>query len=76
VIKLHKLNGTEIVLNAELIETLEVGAETVVSLATGNKVIVREGAEEVSAKVLEYKRKIHGEDAVVNPIKSFERKNV
>ncbi|MDD5656488.1 MAG: flagellar FlbD family protein, partial [Elusimicrobia bacterium] len=35
-IRLHKLNGSEIVLNAELIETLEAGGqETVVGLATG-----------------------------------------
>jgi len=35
-IKVHKLNGTEFVINAELIETLEGGPQTVVSLATGD----------------------------------------
>ena len=32
-ISLHKLNGLEVVINAELIETLEPGPETVVHLA-------------------------------------------
>jgi len=50
-ITLHKLNGAEIVVNAELIETLEPGPQTVVHLATGNKVLVAEKADEVVSKV-------------------------
>lgn len=73
-ITLHKLNGTEIVLNAELIESLEVGPETVVSLATGNRFLVRESADEVVQKVLEYRKKVNAESKVVNPIRGFERK--
>jgi flagellar protein FlbD len=78
VITLHKLNGTEFVLNAELIETLEPrGAETLVCLATGNKFNVTETAEEISRKVVEYRRKLHADAAAagktVSPIKGFER---
>jgi flagellar protein FlbD len=74
-ISVHKLNGAEIMVNADLIEALDVGAETVIHLATGNKIIVRESADEIASKVIQYKRQIHGEGKVVNPIKSFERHN-
>ena len=77
-ITLHKLNGTEFVLNAELIETLEGrGGETLVALATGNKFNVTESPEEISRKVVEYRRKLHADAAAagkpVSPIKGFER---
>ncbi len=74
-IKLHKLNGDAIVINAELIESLEVGAQTVVSLATGNRFLVMETSDEVTVKVLEYRKKVNAESQTVNPIKGYERKN-
>ncbi len=73
-ILLHRLNGSEIMLNAELIESLEVGRETVISLATGNRFLVRESAQEVTDKVLEYRIKVNAQARVVNPIAGFERK--
>lgn len=60
-IKLHKLNGCEVVINAELIEHLEPGPETVLCLATGNRFIVRESADEVAQKVLEYRRQVNAD---------------
>lgn len=77
-ITLHKLNGTEFVLNAELIETLEPrGGETLVFLATGNKYAVTESAAEISQRVVDYRRKVVADAAAagkaVNPIKGFER---
>lgn len=74
-VNLHKLNGTEIVLNAELIESLESGGgqETVVALATGNRFLVRETADEVTRKVLEYRAKVNAGAKVVNPIQGYIR---
>ncbi|OGR88647.1 MAG: hypothetical protein A3J74_05425 [Elusimicrobia bacterium RIFCSPHIGHO2_02_FULL_57_9] len=72
-ITLHKLNGTPIVINAELIESLEIGQETVVALATGNRFLVRESAEEITQKVVEYRKKINSEAKAINPIQGFER---
>jgi flagellar protein FlbD len=75
-ITLKRLNGADIVLNAELIETLEPrGEETVVGLATGNKYVVAETAESISSKVIEYRRKVNSSGKVVNPIRGFEREN-
>ncbi len=72
-IVLHRLNGQEIVVNAELIETLEPGPQTVVHLATGNKVLVVEKAEEVVSKVVEYRKAVNNCGKAVNPIAGYER---
>lgn len=72
-IVLHKLNGQEIVVNAELIETLEPGPQTVVHLATGNKVLVVEKADVIVSKVVEYRRSVNSTGKPVNPIAGYER---
>lgn len=75
-IALHKLNGAEVIINAELIECLEVGPrETVVCLATGNRYLVTEKPEEIERKVVAYRAKVNAQSKVVNPIKGFEREN-
>ena len=72
-ISLHKLNGLEVIINAELIETLEPGPETVVHLATGNKIPVKEKADEIIAKVVEYRKAVNSAGKPVNPIAGYER---
>lgn len=72
-VTLHKLNGRELVINAELIETLEPGPETTVHLATGNKITVREKADEIIAKVVEYRKAVNSAGKPVNPILGYER---
>ena len=58
-IRLHKLNGQETVVNAELIESIEShGIETVLALATGNKIVVRETVTEVIQETIEYKKTV------------------
>ena len=58
-IRLHRLNGTEVVVNAELIESIDShGSQTVLALATGNKMVVTEPATEVIQKTIEYKKTV------------------
>ncbi len=57
-IKLHKLNSTEIIVNAELIESIESTPDTKIILTTGNQYIVKETPQEIVQKILEYKAKI------------------
>ena len=73
-IKVKKLNGFEIVVNAELIESVEATPDTVINLATGNRFIVRDSVDEVVARVVEYKKKVYSERKAINPIEGFERK--
>ncbi|MFH1282145.1 MAG: flagellar FlbD family protein [bacterium] len=62
-IKLHRLNGQEVVINAELIEAVESTPDTLLSLTTGNKYLVKENAEYVIEEIKKYRhRVINGED--------------
>lgn len=62
-IKLHRLNGSEVVINAELIETVESVPDTLINLTTGNKYLVREAVETVVEAVTEYRNKVLRETA-------------
>jgi len=73
-IKLEKLNGSMVVVNAELIESVEATPDTVINLATGNRFLVRNPVDEVIAKVVEYKKKVYAERKCVNPLDAFDRK--
>ena len=46
--------------NADLIESLEATPDTVVTLTSGNKLLVRDSMEEIQSKIVDYKRRIHG----------------
>jgi flagellar protein FlbD len=59
-IALRRLNNQEIMVNADLIESLESTPDTVVTLTSGNKLIVRESMSEIQARIIDYKRKILG----------------
>lgn len=74
-IKLTRLNGSPLTVNAELIETIEACPDTVLALATGNRVVVKEPVDAVVALVIEYRKKVNSERPVPNPIQGFERKN-
>jgi len=55
-ITLTKLNGNTVVVNAELIETLEATPDTIVTLVNGKKYLVTEDTGEVAKRVVEYRR--------------------
>ncbi len=58
-IKVTKLNGAQMVLNAELIESVEAHPDTVVVLHNDKKFVIRESVEDVVREVIEYKRLIY-----------------
>lgn len=55
-IKLTKVDGREIVVNAEEIETVESSHDTTITLRSGRKIIVKEAPEVISELVIIYKR--------------------
>lgn len=57
-IEVTRLNGKKLTVNAEIIERVEENPDTVVTLTTGNKVIVTESREEIRELVIAYKREI------------------
>jgi len=61
-IEVTKLNGSKITINAELIERVEELPDTVITLTTGNKIIVKESRQEVKNLVISYKKEIFCRD--------------
>jgi flagellar protein FlbD len=65
-IALRRLNNQPIMVNPDLIESLEATPDTVVTLTSGNKLIVRDTMDEVRERIVEFKRRIYGPEAVPN----------
>lgn len=57
-IKLTRLNGSTMVINALLIERVESTPDTVVRLTTGNQYVVRDTCDEVCVKAAQVLRDI------------------
>ena len=57
-IKVRSLNGSEIVVNAELIRTVEATPDTVITLSSGHRLIVRDSVDDVIRRVIDYRREI------------------
>ena len=57
-ISVTRMNGTELTINAELIETIEEVPDTVIALTTGKKIIVKESRQNVKNLVVLYKQEV------------------
>lgn len=57
-VKLRRINGAEVTVNAELIETVEATPDTIVALTTGKRLMVAETIDQVVEKVMAYRRSI------------------
>ena len=55
-ITVTRFDRSEVVINADLIEFVETCPDTHITLVTGKKLLVRETAQEVVARVLDYRR--------------------
>ncbi len=55
-ISLTRLNGSQFVLNAELIRTVEENPDTVITLVSGDHLVVRESTRQVVERVIDYGR--------------------
>jgi len=57
-IKLTKLNKQEYYLNSDMIETIEMTPDTVITMLNGKKFIVSESSEEVVDSIIKFRGKI------------------
>jgi flagellar protein FlbD len=57
-IPLIRLDGSEVVVNADLIATVEKTPDTMLTLTTGHHILVKEAVEDVVARVIQYRQKI------------------
>lgn len=63
----HRLNNSEIVINCNLIESIEATPDTVITLTTEKKLIVKEKVDEVINSIIEYQRRIY-KDIIHRPV--------
>ena len=57
-IELTRLNGSRLVINCDLIKYAESAPDTVLTLITGEKLVVLEPSNEVSRRILEYRARV------------------
>ncbi len=61
-IEVTKLNGVKILVNPSLLEIVEETPDTVITLTTGKKIIVKESRQEIKNLVILYRKDIFAEE--------------
>src|SRR6266702_1268913 len=59
-IELTRLNGQKLFVNCDLLKYAEASPDTVLTLVTGDKIVVRESCDEVIAEALTFRARILG----------------
>jgi flagellar protein FlbD len=57
VIFITRPNGSKLYLNPELIQTVEATPDTIITLVSNKKLIVKDTPEQITARFIEYRRK-------------------
>ncbi len=57
-ISVTRLGGSEVVINTDLIVTVEKTPDTVITLTTGDRIMVRESVEDVVARAAEFRHRV------------------
>jgi flagellar protein FlbD len=65
VIKLTRFDGSQLTINANFIEVVEANPDTVVTLITNKKFLVKETPEEITAMVVEHYKESGGTRLIV-----------
>jgi len=63
-IEVTRLDNSKIMLNVEMIQSLQSAPDTVITFANKVRMMVKEPMEEVSKKIVEYQRLVHDNSAV------------
>jgi len=58
-IKVTRLNDATLMINVDMIQSLQAIPETVITFTNNNKIMVKEPLEEVSRKIVDYQRTIN-----------------
>jgi len=57
-IRLTRLNNQILAVNSDLIKFIEQSPDTLITLTTGEKIVVRESPQEVLTRVVEFRRSV------------------
>lgn len=58
-IEVKRLNDSILIVNSDLIEFIEATPDTLVTLTTGKKIVIKDTVDEVIKKVVQYRRSIN-----------------
>ena len=58
-IRVTRLDGSELTVNCDLVESVEHTPDTVISLLNGHKLVVREPVDEIVDRVVDYRQRVH-----------------
>jgi len=58
VIQLTRLNNHPLTLNSDLIKFIEQAPDTVITLVNGEKIVVRENAQDVLERIIQFRRSV------------------
>lgn len=58
-IEVTRMNDSKFMINADLIETIEETPDTVITLISGKKYLVKENRQEIRNLVISFKKKIN-----------------
>ncbi len=58
-IRVTRLNSSPLILNSDLIEHIEITPDTVITLTTGQSMRVRESADDLIERIVEFRRSIY-----------------
>ncbi len=65
-IEVTKLNDVKIIINADLIETIEATPDAVITLLNGKKFVVKENVEEIMTRAILYQQRVHSGITVID----------
>lgn len=57
-ILLTRLNNSPLIVNSDLVKFVEQSPDTVITLVNGEKILVREKADEVVSRIVEFRRSV------------------
>lgn len=60
-IRVTRLNDSVLMINVEMIRSLQATPDTVITFSNNDRIIVKEPVEEVSKRIVEYQRTINAE---------------
>jgi flagellar protein FlbD len=58
-IKVTRLNNSVLIINADMIQSVQATPDTLITLTNNDKIMVKEALEEVSQRIVDYQRAVY-----------------
>ena len=57
-INITRINGSDLTINSELIETIEATPDTTITMTTGKRIIARDSIDDIIKKIIAFKGQV------------------